>query len=116
MPRTMSYAGLWPRSLAFLIDTLVLVPFLALQLALAPHSILLALISYIGLGLLSSGYRIYFHARWGQTLGKMLAKIKVTRLDGSTIGLRHALIRSSVDIVFWATWMIGTIYVFVNVL
>ena len=38
------------------------------------------------------------HAHWGRTLGKMLAGIKVRRLDGGTIGYREATLRSAVDL------------------
>lgn len=43
-------------------------------------------------------YSVYFHARWGQTLGKRLARIRVINLDGSPIGWTTALRRFSVYI------------------
>jgi uncharacterized RDD family membrane protein YckC len=40
----------------------------------------------------------------------MLAKIKVTRLDGTAIGLEGALLRSCVDIALWAIWTGSLVY------
>src|SRR6185312_4509858 len=45
-------------------------------------------------------YPVCFHALWGQTIGKMIIKVKVTQRDFSKIRLRHAIMRSSVDTVF----------------
>jgi len=42
-------------------------------------------------------YHILFVALWGQTPGKMLARIQVTRLDGSPVGWTHAILRNSVE-------------------
>jgi uncharacterized RDD family membrane protein YckC len=39
---------------------------------------------------LGLAYSIYFHARWGQTVGKMVARVMVTRLDGGSITPRIA--------------------------
>ena len=59
-------------------------------------SITVAMVTSLIVGALGVGYPVYFHARWGQTLGKMLARIRVVQLDGRPISLRHALLRSSV--------------------
>ena len=50
--------------------------------------------------ILVTAYPIVFHAHWGRTVGKMLAGIKVRRLDGRTIGYREAILRSAVDLAF----------------
>jgi uncharacterized RDD family membrane protein YckC len=42
-------------------------------------------------------YYILFTALWGQTPGKMVARIQVVRLDGSPVGWIHALLRYSVE-------------------
>jgi hypothetical protein len=64
-------------------------------------------------GLLGMAYSVYFHARWGQTVGKMVAGIRVTQLDGTPITTRHAVLRSAVDIVLWILYVISTTYVLV---
>ena len=45
-------------------------------------------------------YPICFHAKWGQTIGKMIIKIKVTKTDFSQINIYQAIMRSSVDTIF----------------
>ena len=67
------YAGFWRRLLAFFID-----------------GIILSIISWGGANL------IYFIGMWawkGQTLGQMVAKIKVIKIDGLPVDLRVATLR-----------------------
>jgi len=59
---------------------------------------------------LNLAYEIFFHARWGQTVGKMVAKIKVARLDGGPITARHALLRSAVAIGLWLVFAGSTMF------
>jgi len=98
MPVPVQYAGFWRRALALVVDGLIFVLFFVMQQAIAALSISAAIVSNVVLAALAAAYPVYFHARWGQTVGKMLAKIKVTRLDGTAIGLERAFLRSSVDI------------------
>jgi uncharacterized RDD family membrane protein YckC len=42
-------------------------------------------------------YHIGFVALWGQTPGKMLARIRVARLDGSRVNWANAFLRNSVE-------------------
>ena len=46
------------------------------------------------------GYATYFHARFGQTVGKRVMGIRVVRLDGNVIGWREAWLRSAVDALY----------------
>ncbi len=39
-------------------------------------------------------YLVYFHYRWGQTLGKKALSIKVVRLDGGPVSLKQAALRA----------------------
>ncbi len=48
----------------------------------------------VGVNLVSIAYFALLHARNGQTLGKMAAKIRVVNLDGSSITFSTALIRA----------------------
>ncbi len=41
---------------------------------------------------------VWFHAKWGRTLGKMVAGAKVVTRDGFPIGWKHAAKRSAVGI------------------
>src|SRR5262245_32780951 len=92
----MRYAGFWSRLGAAFGDFLV---FLALMIAVVwglctSRAMAMALI--LPCTLLHAGYEIYFHGRWGQSLGKMRFGIKVVSLDGTPISWRQAFLRFSV--------------------
>jgi uncharacterized RDD family membrane protein YckC len=107
-----TYAGFWPRAWAHLIDLLLWAPFIALLFTVYNRSSTTVwILSGFAFGMIGLAYPIYFHARWGQTVGKMVAKIKVTRLDGGPITLRHALLRNAVDVMLWVLYASSTIYV-----
>lgn len=106
----MEYAGFWRRTFALILDLLVEAPVIALTFLLFRVSLVGAIAS-VFLGAIAFAYPIYFLSRWGQTLGKMAAKIKVVRIDGGPISLRHALLRSSVDVILWIAYSIPTIWI-----
>jgi len=45
-------------------------------------------------------YDIYLVRHFGGTPGKLLAKLRIAKLDGSPVGYREALLRSSVELMF----------------
>lgn len=94
------YAGFWQRFGAGIVDTLVLAPFLYVFYFLESFSISISMMMVVFSSALYSAYTIYFHYKFGATLGKMASKIKVTRPDGSALDLKQATLRSSVDIGF----------------
>jgi uncharacterized RDD family membrane protein YckC len=94
------YAGFWQRFGAGIVDAIVLIPIAYILYYLEGISIVAAMIVAVISSALYSVYTIYFHFRYGATLGKMALKIKVTNPDGSAINLKQALLRSSVDIGF----------------
>ncbi len=94
------YAGFWKRLGAVLVDLFVFVPLVAVFHFAQGLSIVSAMIVVVVWSLLFSAYTIYFHYRFGATIGKMAVGIKVTFPDGSRIGLKQALLRSSVDLGF----------------
>ncbi len=56
------------------------------------------------------GYDTYFHARFGQTVGKRVMGIQVVRLDGNVIGWREAWLRSAAEALYYmfqvvASWV-----------
>ena len=69
----------------------------------------IAILTVIFSSALYSIYSVYFHYKFGATLGKMTAGIKVTMPNGTPIGLKQALLRSSVDIGFAAIATAGYI-------
>jgi uncharacterized RDD family membrane protein YckC len=99
------YAGFWRRLGGLLIDGLVFLPISVTTTWASAQSRTAALVLLIPGLALGYGYHVYFHARWGQTLGKMAARVRVTAVDGSPIGFRQAFLRSAVDI------LLGGLYV-----
>ena len=53
-------------------------------------------------------YEIYYHGRYGQTVGKKCMHIRVMRLTGERIGWREAWWRCSVDFAFAAAQIIAS--------
>src|SRR2546423_5924843 len=107
------YAGFWRRLGALLVDVLVWLPISYTAAWLTSFSKGFAVsaesVNYIGL----LCYQVYFHARWGQSLGKMAARIRVIKLNGKRIGLKEAVIRSSVDLIWTvfslAAWTVAVL-------
>lgn len=96
------YAGFGKRFFAGFVDMLVFVPFMFLFHYIDGISIPVAMMGAVLSGLLYSTYSIGCHYKFGATLGKMAAGIKVTQPNGDQIGLKHAFLRSSVDLLFAA--------------
>jgi uncharacterized RDD family membrane protein YckC len=105
------YAGFWSRAVAILVDLAVWAPLLVLYFAAQGLSIPVAIVAQVAMTILGFAYPVYFLSRWGQTIGKMVAGIKVTLQDGAPVRSRHAWLRSSVDIGLAAIYLIATIYV-----
>lgn len=60
------------------------------------------------MAILYSAYTVYFHGRFGQTIGKRVMGIRVVRLTGENIGWPNAWRRSSVDIGFSILGIVST--------
>ncbi|HBA84371.1 MAG TPA: RDD family protein [Verrucomicrobia bacterium] len=103
----MKYAGFWSRFLAGLIDVVVFMPLFYLYTWIERHSYVGTMVFVIPYFLTYAGYNIFLLAKYGQTLGKMAVRIKVTRTDGSDIGIREAILRHSVDFAFALISAIG---------
>ena len=96
----MRYGTFWQRVAASLIDGLVFLPVICAELCIYDLSREVAMALLVPSALLGFGYTIYFHARFGQTVGKRVMGIQVVRVDGSAIGWREACRRSAVDVLF----------------
>lgn len=94
----MTYATFWQRFAAMWIDFFVLLPVLLIQMWLEPMSKIAAVVLVIPAAAAWVGYSIYFHGRYGQTLGKRVMGIRVVRTTGERIGWGEAWMRSSVDL------------------
>jgi uncharacterized RDD family membrane protein YckC len=91
------YAGFFKRLGSSVVDSLIFMPIMFIFHFISSFTIELAMISAVLSGVLFSVYSIYFHYRFGATIGKMVLRIKVTLPNGEMIGLKQALLRSSVD-------------------
>jgi uncharacterized RDD family membrane protein YckC len=87
------------RALAFVIDALVLSSMHTLlegMIRLSPHA-LLGVPLAIAYGCFGVAYSVYMHARFGQTLGKWIARVRVVPVKGgSRITYRQAAMRDIV--------------------
>jgi uncharacterized RDD family membrane protein YckC len=91
----------WRRVAAGLIDMLVFAPLIWVNVSLwerlpGPVSRLTWFLTYAVVG---TAYSTAMHARYGQTLGKMLLRVKVVTMTGTSISWSHAVIRDCVPIV-----------------
>jgi uncharacterized RDD family membrane protein YckC len=104
----MNYATFRQRFNAAWIDVLVLLPIGFLQGWLEAFSKDTAFLLVVPMALVYSFYTVYFHGRYGQTIGKMVMGIRVLRLTGEDIGWSNAWRRSSVDIGFSILGIVST--------
>lgn len=98
------YAGFRKRFAAGIIDFLVFIPFIVISEITHSLSVSSAIVTLFAFSLLSAAYAVYFDYKFGATLGKMAVDIKITFPDGGKIGLKQALLRSSVSIGF--SWLV----------
>lgn len=95
------YLTFWPRLWAGFVDSLVLWPLtfvltLTLQLDIP---LWLSIIVLFLQSLIWVTYSVYMHGKYGQTIGKMVTKVKI--IDAKThnpISFRHAIVRDSIPI------------------
>ena len=99
MSDVLRYAGFWSRLYANLIDSIVNVPLVVLGWP-GMLSREASIVAAVPLFVVGAGYNVVMHARWGQTLGKMEAGIKVLTVDCDPIGWRRAMLRNSVEVGF----------------
>jgi uncharacterized RDD family membrane protein YckC len=98
MAADMKYAGFWRRLGAGLIDFCVFLPFIVLHAWAFSVSLTIGVLVSIVSSFLYPGYSIYFHGRFGQTIGKMAMKIRVISQNGAPLAWSQACYRSSVEL------------------
>jgi uncharacterized RDD family membrane protein YckC len=111
----MRYAGFWPRLGAMVVDTVVMVPIIALSAWTWSGSRTVALLTEVPLACVFALYNIYFVGRWGQTIGKMILGIKVVALDGNVAGYSRGFFRHAVDLAFSLATSALTLYALLSV-
>jgi len=91
------YQTIGSRFVALIVDSIVLIPLMLFGSYLAYYignsSLIIFAVNTL-FGLISVFYYILMHARYGQTLGKMLMKVKVVDISETPINLGQAAIRS----------------------
>lgn len=110
----------WRRFWALVFDNLILALLLgsvAAQLvASGPDDIALKTAVDLGSQFVILSYFILMHAAFGQTLGKMITGVRVVRnADLQAIGLRHALVRDIVPVIFFAIGIWGLAHVDIGI-
>lgn len=95
----MRYAGFWSRLWALLVDVAVCTPIFFLFVWLDGLSRTVGIALAMPKTLVFTAYAIYFHGRWGQSIGKMAAGIRVVAASGDPISWRQSFLRASVDTV-----------------
>ena len=97
MSTELLYAGFWRRFGAFWLDALFLLP-LMLVVFWANSRFRMFQTYYLLPGLaFSAFYGVYLVKRFGGTPGKLVAGLRITKLDGSAIGYREAILRAGPD-------------------
>jgi len=104
----MKYADFWKRLGSLLIDALVFSPLIFVYFYVITHFQSLAIFCLIAMAFIGPMYSIYFHCRWGQTIGKMAVGIIVRDLSGRPISWRQAFLRNIVDLIFGIPIAIGS--------
>lgn len=90
------YADFWSRLGSLLLDFVFLIPFGWLMLYFNTTTKYAILYTAIPNLLFSIFYHIYLPKKYGGTPGKLIAGIKIIRLDGQPIGYKEAFIRHSI--------------------
>ncbi|MBM4208657.1 MAG: RDD family protein [Gammaproteobacteria bacterium] len=104
----MIYASFWQRLAAMLIDTLVLLPIIAVFELINTGTKASELMLLIPTAITFDCYTVYCHGRYGQTIGKHVMEISVVLTSGCAIGWREAWLRSSLDIFFTVLGIISS--------
>ncbi|MES2238915.1 MAG: RDD family protein [Bacteroidota bacterium] len=93
------YAGFWARCASLLLDTIIMLPILFLILylnGLGKNMYFYTLIPNFIFGL---WYYIYLTKKYGGTPGKLIAGMKIIKLNGESISWKEAFLRHSVLLV-----------------
>src|SRR5262245_48946452 len=97
----MTFRTFWRRLAALVIDTSLLLPIAVAVFATGTQvttPAILLLLHFVG-SLYGVAYSVIFHSWRGQTLGKMVARIRVVDLSSHPIGVKQAMWRDGPSIV-----------------
>jgi uncharacterized RDD family membrane protein YckC len=101
-PGAMEYQGIWIRFISLLMDTIVLGVLIGVIGSILGFSVVSRTVGW-GFGLLSFiiflAYFTYLEGSKGQTIGKMVTKIKVVGEDGGKIDMNQAFTRNILRVI-----------------
>ncbi len=100
---TYTYATFWQRLGAHFVDAMIIVPIGFLTMWLAPRVGDAWIALWVGMSIAMSLYDPLMHRRFGQTVGKMVAKIQVHQANAQPIEWKHAWRRSSVNLLLFCS-------------
>lgn len=89
----MQYAGFWKRFGSYWIDVLVMIPIMFLVFWGNEQSRLFQVYYFIPGLLFGLWFHVYLVKRYGGTPGKILLKIKISKLDGSNVEYKESILR-----------------------
>lgn len=89
----LSYAGFWRRLGAYLIDVIIFVPYTIFCLYMGGQMRLFQAYFLVPSLLIGLFFHVYLVKRYGGTPGKLIAGIRIRRVDGSPVGYREAILR-----------------------
>jgi uncharacterized RDD family membrane protein YckC len=101
------YGGFWRRAWAYVIDVMVIFPLYMLVVGLGYESNRLAMFAALPLSLIGPAYLVVLHGLCGQSLGKMVAGLKVEESGGNQLSWWNACVRFSPVIASHVAWGIG---------
>lgn len=90
------YAGFWVRLGSMFLDGIIMLPIIFLILYVNGLSVNMYFYTIIPNLLFGIWYNIYLPKKYGGTPGKLIAGIKIIKMDGKPIGWREAILRHSV--------------------
>lgn len=105
------YAGVWSRGLAGVLDTLILLPLLFGPVYFIFYSREVSIIMLVIQMSIYPAYNIYFHAKYGATLGKMLCKIHLATVDLKPIETWRAFYRHAIDLMLAFVSLVGRVFI-----
>ena len=109
------YAGFWPRLGSLLLDTIIILPLVAVTF-LGDSSFRLFQVYYFIPGTLFwLFYSVYLVRRFGGTPGKLIVGIRIRKLDGTPVGYREAFLRYLPDFVFSLLTSVALIFAVLHI-
>ncbi len=108
------YSGFWERVGAYLIDFLIMTPFIALDYFFGGESRFYQLYVLVPIQLVSVIMFVYMVVKYGGTPGKLAVGLRIVKVDGSPVTVKTAMLRYGVLWVLSLAMVIITIIATMN--